>query len=153
MNITVAQAADLPELSAMLAEYQESQESVTQIDSEKNLRYLQTILEHDKLGTVFIGRTSSHQPAAFAIVALRMSSPDADSFPFIQDLFVRESFRRRGFGRQLFNHLVRWAKSKKHPQLLWQVENLNLTAQYMFDIYNPTVTGWVGYALDLRKEK
>ncbi len=119
MNITVAQAADLPELSAMLAEYQESQESVTQIDNDKNLRYLQNLLSDDKLGTVFIGHTSSHQPAAFAIVALRLSSPDADSHPFVQDLFVRESFRRRGFGRQLFNHIVRWAKSKKFAELDW----------------------------------
>jgi GNAT superfamily N-acetyltransferase len=152
MNITVAQAADLPELAAMLAEFQKSLESVTTIDEAKNTRYLKQILKSEKSGTVFIGHTSSHQPAAFAIVCHRLSSPDADSIPHILDLYVRESFRRKGFGRQLFDHVVRWAKSKKYAQLCWQVENLNLTAQYMFDTYNPAITGWVGYSLDLRKE-
>ena len=151
MNITVALAADLPELAAMLAEFQESLESVTTSDEKKNTQYLKQILKSDKIGTVFIGRTSSHQPAAFAIVCHRLSSPDADSVPHILDLYVRESFRRHGFGRQLFNHIVRWAKSKKYANLWWQVENLNLTAQYMFDTYNPAVTGWVGYSLDLKK--
>ena len=152
MNVTVARAADLQDVATMLGEYQESLEAVTAVDLDKNTRYLQQILENETMGTVFIGRTASKHSVAFAIVCRKLSTPDADWLPMIQDLFVREAYRRKGFGRQLFEHVVRWAKRNGHKQLCWQVENLNLTAQYMFDTYNPAVTGWVGYLLDLKKE-
>jgi GNAT superfamily N-acetyltransferase len=151
MNISVARAGDLPDIVEMLAEYQASLEAAVPVEAEKNVRYVQGILENEQIGTIFIGRTSSKHPVAFTIVGRKPSSVDADWVPLIQDLFVRETYRRKGFGRQLFEHVVRWAKKNGHKQLCWQVENLNLTAQYMFDVYNPDVTGWVGYSLDLKK--
>lgn len=152
MNVTAAKHADLKDMLEMLTEYQESLESITTVDGEKNERYLKQLLDDGKTGAVFIGRTSSKHPVGFVIVNHRLSSPDADWVPNIQDLYVRESYRRKGFGRQLFEHVVRWAQKNGHSQLRWQVENLNLTAQYMFDSYNPAVTGWVGYSLNLKKE-
>ena len=152
MNITVARAADLQDIVAMLTEYQESLESPPVVDPDKNLQYLKRIVDDENAGTIFIGRTSSKQPAAFAVVCPRPSSPAAEWVPFVLDLYVRESFRRQGFGRQIFEHVVRWARKQGHTQLRWQIENLNLTAQYMFDTYNPAITGWVGYSLDLKKE-
>lgn len=152
MNVTAARHADLKDMLEMLTEYQESLESVTTVDEKKNERYLKQLLDEGKTGAVFIGRTSSKHPVGFVIVNHRLSTPDADWVPNIQDLYVRESYRRKGFGRQLFEHVVRWAKKNGHSQLRWQVENLNLSAQYMFDTYNPAVTGWVGYSLNLKKE-
>lgn len=152
MNVTAAKHADLKDMLEMLTEYQESLESITTVVEKKNERYLKQLLDDGKTGAVFIGRTSSKHPVGFVIVNHRLSTPDADLIPNIQDLYVRESYRRKGFGRQLFEHVVRWAKKNGHSQLRWQVENLNLTAQYMFDSYNPAVTGWVGYSLNLKKE-
>jgi GNAT superfamily N-acetyltransferase len=152
MTITVARPADLHDILEMLAEYQESLETVTVIDEHKNEKFVQGILDDGKSTTLFIGRTSTGQAAAFAIVYLRLYSADAATVPFVTDLFVRPAYRRKGFGRQFFDYLLRWAKTKKHDRIRWQVENLNLTGQYMFDTYNPEITGWVGYTLDLKKE-
>ena len=68
------------------------------------------------------------------------------------NLFVRPAYRRKGFGRQFFEYLLRWARKQNYSRLCWQVENLNLTGQYMFDPYNPEIVGWVGYSLDLTKD-
>jgi GNAT superfamily N-acetyltransferase len=151
MNVTVARQDDLSDLLEMLVEYQESLETPVTVEEDKNTNYLKQFLSDDKIGTIFIGRTSSKQPVAFAIVCRKPSTVEASWLPHIQDLFVRESYRRNGFGRQLFEHIVRWARTNGHKHLVWQVENLNLTAQYMFDSYNPSSAGWVVYSLDVKK--
>ena len=153
MKVTVAQHDDLADMLEMLCEYQESLETVTLVDEEKCEQYLNEILDNASAATAFIGRTSSgQQPVGFAIVCRRLSTPDAEWVPQMLDLYIRPPYRLKGFGRQFFDYIVRWAKTKKFSRLHWQVENLNLSGQYMFDLYNPTTSGWVGYTLDLKKE-
>ncbi len=153
MKITVAQHADVQDMLEMLAEYQESLETATVIDEDKNERFIQQLIKGEQQATLFIGRTSSSgQAAAFAIVCMRLSTADAEIVPFMTNLFVRPAYRRNGFGRQFFEFLLRWAKQKNYTRIRWQIENLNLTGQYMFDTYNPEIVGWVGYSLDLTKD-
>ncbi|MCX6600358.1 MAG: GNAT family N-acetyltransferase [bacterium] len=71
----------------------------------------------------------------------------------MMDLFVREPCRQQGFGRQLLQHVVRWAKSRKHPTLTWFIGNMNMPAQYLSDsVEGATQSGWLGYWLELEKE-
>ncbi len=153
MNITVAQHADAHDMLEMLAEYQESLDTARVIDEDKNERFIQALIQGEHRATLFIGRTSSSgQAAAFAIVCLQLRTPEAELVPFMTNLFVRPAYRRKGFGRQFFEYLLRWARKQNYSRLCWQVENLNLTGQYMFDPYNPEIVGWVGYSLDLTKD-
>ena len=153
MKVTVAQHDDLKDVLEMLTEYQESLESEMPIDEAKNEQYLEQILADHEVGTIFIGRTASgRQPVGFAIVCRRPSTLTAEWVPYMTDLYIRPAYRLKGFARQMFEHVVRWAKTKKYSRLDWLVVNLYVRAQYMFDAYNPTISGWVGYMLDLRKE-
>ena len=153
MNVTVAQHGDLDDMLEMLCEYQESLDNITHIDEEKSEAYLNQIFDNASFATAFIGRTSSSgQPVGFAIVCRHLSSANAEGVPLIVDLYIRPNYRLKGFGRQIFEYITRWAKTQNYSRLHWQVENLNLPAQYMFDTYNPTTSGWVGYSLDLKKE-
>lgn len=153
MKITVAQHADVQDMLEMLAEYQESLENAMVIDADKNERFIRDLMKEGHQATLFIGRTSSSgQAAAFAIVCSQLDAPNAEIVPFMTNLFVRPAYRRNGFGRQFFEYLLRWAKKKNYSRIRWQIENLNLTGQYMFDTYNPDIVGCVGYSLDLTKD-
>ncbi len=151
MNVTQARPGDLPDLLELVAEYQQLDENITEIDDERNARYLTEILGNERLGCVLIGRTSSGQPVGFVSIFLTPHTLHAEQVPEIRDLFVTESMRRKGFGRLLFTHAVRWAKSNKHRRLIWEIETMNLTAQYLFDIYETETEGRVSYAMNLEK--
>jgi GNAT superfamily N-acetyltransferase len=101
---------------------------------------------------ILIGRTSSGLPVGFLLMYLTPSTLEADRVPTILDLFVRPSQREKGFGRQLFDHAIRWAKKAKYSHIDCTVENMNMVAQYLFDYYKAESSGRVYYSIDLTKE-
>jgi GNAT superfamily N-acetyltransferase len=152
MNVTTAGADDLDDLLRLTAEYQKEDETAGVVDDAQNAKYLKAFLT-DRQGAIFIGRTSSGQPIGFVSVYGSPNTLRATRVPQMLDLFVREPYRRQGFGRQLFRHAVRWAKSRKQPTLTWFIGNMNFPAQYLFDsVEGAAQSGWLGYWLELEKE-
>lgn len=152
MNVTTAGADDLKHLLELLADYQEEDETVSVIDDARNADYLKAFLK-DRNGVIFIGRTSSGQPIGFVSVYCSPNMLHAAEVPQMLDLFVREPHRQQGFGRQLFQHAVRWAKSQNYPKLTWLIGNMNMPAQYLFDTMEGVEqSGWLRYWLDLIEE-
>jgi GNAT superfamily N-acetyltransferase len=149
MNVATAKVADLNDLLDLVRDYQEEGEDFDVRTDEQITAFLKDILENDSLGTVFIGRTSSGAPIGFLVVYLIPSTYEATRNPTIMDLFVRENMREKGFGRQLFDHSIRWAKEKGFHRIVCTVQNMNMAAQYMFEPYNPDSSGWIQYTLDL----
>ncbi|MBU0507688.1 GNAT family N-acetyltransferase [bacterium] len=153
MNVSQAKTEDLDDLLELTAAYQDEEESADVIDDEINAAYLKAFMGDPQQGVIFIGRTSSGQPVGFATVHLEPSTLRSARLPRLIDLFVRESDRRKGYGRQLFDHAVRWAKQQKHKELVWFIGNMNLTAQLFFDaVEGADQTGWLGYSLRLGRE-
>ncbi len=152
MNVSQATLADLPDLLELVAEYQELDDSITVIDDGHNEAFLTEILSNERLGCLFIGRTSSKQPVGFVSVFLSPNMMRGEQIPEVRDLFVTASMRRKGFGRQLFDHALRWVKGKKHRRVMWFIENINVTAQYLFDPYETDTAGWVAYSMFLDKK-
>lgn len=152
MIVSTATTADLTQLLELVAEYQGEGEEFEALAEDVNTRYLREILENDRLGQIFIGRTSSGIPVGFLHMYLTPSTLEADRVPTILDLFVRPSQREKGFGRQLFDHAIRWCKQAKFTRIDCTVENMNMVAQYLFDYYHAESTGRVQYSIDLTKE-
>lgn len=48
---------------------------------------------------------------------------------YMDDLYVKESFRKRGVGRELLNVVMEYAKEEKCHKLRWQVSSWNKNAQ------------------------
>jgi GNAT superfamily N-acetyltransferase len=152
MNITTAGADDLDDLLHLAAEYQEEDETASPAEEAQNAKYLKAFLA-DRQGVIFIGRTSSGQAVGFVSVYCALDTLRAARVPRVLDLFVREAYRQQGFGRQLFQHAVRWAKSHKHATLTWLIGSMNMPAQYLSDsVERAAQSGWLGYELDLEKE-
>ena len=152
MIVSNATIADLPQLLELIAEYQADGEEFEAQPEDVNRTYLTEILENDRLGQVLIGRTSSGLPVGFLLLYLTPSTLEADRVPTILDMFVRQSQREKGFGRQLFDHAIRWAKKEKFAHIDCPVENMNMVAQYLFDYYKADQAGRILYSLDLTKE-
>ncbi|MFZ5432268.1 MAG: GNAT family N-acetyltransferase [Calditrichota bacterium] len=153
MNVSRAKVEDLDDLLELVAEYQEQDETADIIDDERNAEYLKAFIEDPQQGAIFIGRTSSGQPVGFMTVHLEPSTLRAARLPRMVDLYVTESQRRTGCGRQLFDHAVRWARQQKHQELVWFIDNMNLPAQLFFDtVEGANQTGWLGYSLHLHRE-
>lgn len=150
MNVTFARIEDLEDLLELISEYQEESEAFEEpADEEQAEAYLREIIKNEQAGMIFIGRTSSGQPVGFITVCYTPSTLHASKLPMVLDLFVVPDMREKGFGHQLFDHTVRWAKSKKYKKIIWHAENQNLPAQYLFDHYDVTSTGWLHYSLNL----
>ena len=151
MNITPARTEDLNDLVELIAEYQTLDETSDSIpDDEINREFLSRLLADNELSALFVGRTSSGELIGFVHIYCVPSALDACRVARITDLFVHADYRQQGFGRQLFDHALRWARTKKHTRVVWFVENMNLTAQYMFDrIHDVSQIGWLGYTLVL----
>lgn len=149
MNVATAKVADLDALLELITEYQEEGEEFEVCSEETITDYLQDILQDKSLGTVFIGRSSSGAPIGFCVVYMMPSTLEGTRNPTILDLFIREEMREKGFGRQLFDHCMRWAKEQKFPRILCTVQNMNMAAQYLFEPYEPDSSGWIQYSVDL----
>ncbi|RPH93726.1 GNAT family N-acetyltransferase [candidate division KSB1 bacterium] len=154
MNVTTARSEDLNDLLALVVEYQENDETVQPADDALNLDYLNTFLEDNRQGTILIGRTSSGHAIGFITVYCRPSTLHAGRIAQVLDLFIREEYREQGFGRQLFQHAVRWAKVNKLASLHWFIGSMNMPAQYLSDsLEGAAQSGWLGYWLDLKDAK
>lgn len=152
MIVSTATLADLPQLLELVAEFQGEGEEFEAQPDDVNDSYLREILENDRLGTIFLGKTSSAVPVGFLHIYLTPSTLEADRVPHILDLFIRPSQREKGFGRQLFDHAIRWCKQQKYTRIDCTVESMNMVAQYLFDYYSADSTGRVQYSIDLTKE-
>jgi GNAT superfamily N-acetyltransferase len=150
MNVKTAQLEDLEDLLQMVIEYQEEYESINVMDDDVIDGFLKELIADENRGAVFIVRTSSAQAVGFATIYLCPSARNADFAPTLQDLYVRKDYREKGFGRQLFDFAIRWAKKRAYSKLVWSVETMNMTAQYMFDtLEGVSQNGWIGYTLPL----
>jgi ribosomal protein S18 acetylase RimI-like enzyme len=52
---------------------------------------------------------------------------------YVDDVYVDETARRRGIGRELLQAAIDWAKAKGEPQVVLSSHTKNETAQRLFD--------------------
>jgi GNAT superfamily N-acetyltransferase len=73
------------------------------------------------------------QPAGFALYFYNYSTWRGHAGIYLEDLFVRPAFRKRGIGKALFAHVAAIAVMEGCPRLEWAVLNWN---QLAIDFYN-----------------
>lgn len=150
MNVTPARLDDLDDLAELIAEYQSLDDTADLIDTPLNREFLASLLKDKDHSALFVGRTSSGELIGLIAVHATPSVLHGCRLAQITDLFVHPDYRAQGFGRQLFNHAVRWARDRKFVKAAWYVGSMNLTAQYLFDrIPKAEQSGCLGYTMEL----
>lgn len=68
-------------------------------------------------------------PAGFALFFANYSTFRAQAGLYLEDLFVRPAFRRRGIGRALFRHVAQLACQRGCARLEWMAVDTDTRAQ------------------------
>ena len=69
---------------------------------------------------------------------------------YLEDLVVKESLRRQGIGKMLFDEVLKTAKATQCTGMMWQVLNWNESAINFYKKHYPTQFGheWINCNID-----
>lgn len=90
-----------------------------------------TLFGRRRTAEVTIGRYHN-QPVGFVLFFHNYSTFLGRPGLYIEDLFVDEAFRRRGFGSALIRHVARLAKQRQCGRLEWSVLDWNQSAIHFY---------------------
>jgi GNAT superfamily N-acetyltransferase len=125
-TIEPARPADVPLILSLiqeLAEYEQLSHEVTA--TEEGLH--KSLFGTAPVAHAVIAREGS-EPAGFALYFFNFSTFLGKPGLYLEDLFVRPAWRKRGLGRQLLAHLARIAVERGCGRMEWSVLNWNETA-------------------------
>jgi GNAT superfamily N-acetyltransferase len=120
---TAADAALILELIRELAVYEKLADEV--VATEESVR--ETLFGARRAAEALIASVDG-APAGFAIFFSNYSTFLARPGIYLEDLFVKPAFRRRGVGRALFVHLARLAVERRCGRFEWSVLDWNAPA-------------------------
>jgi GNAT superfamily N-acetyltransferase len=131
MNIRRAEPGDEAELTAMiheLAEFERARQECTVTESQ-----LRTALfGDDPIVNAHIAEVDG-QAAAGALWFRNFSTWDGVAGVYLEDLFVRPQFRRRGLARTMLATLARECVENGYTRLSWAVLDWNVDAIGLYD--------------------
>src|ERR671922_1489917 len=129
-QIRPATKADVPVILSFikkLADYERLSHEVTA--TEKSLR--ETLFGRRHAAEVAIGYFK-RQPVCFVLYFHNYSTFLGRPGIYIEDLFVDEAYRKRGFGRALLLHVARLAKGRGCGRIEWSVLDWNEPAIHFY---------------------
>jgi GNAT superfamily N-acetyltransferase len=86
------------------------------------------------------------EPAAMALWFYNFSTWDGVAGIYLEDLFVRPTFRRHGLARALLSTLARECVDKGYSRLTWAVLDWNTNAIALYDaVGGHPQTEWITY--------
>jgi GNAT superfamily N-acetyltransferase len=146
LTIRPAEAADVPLILSLvreLAEYERQPHAVCATEAD---------LLRDGFGPrphfYCIIAEWEGQPAGFALYFYNYSTWEGRPGIYLEDLYVRPAFRKRGIGRSLFVWLARLAVKENLGRIVWQVLDWNQSA---IDFYQSLgaapASGWTAMRL------
>ena len=79
------------------------------------------------------------EPVAFAVYFHNFSTFLGKKGLYLEDLYVRPAYRRRGFGRAMLLHLARVAAARQCGRFEWSVLDWNETAIFFYETLGATI--------------
>lgn len=145
-----ARPGDEVEITAMireLAEFERASDECTVTEEQ-----LHTALFGDKPVAYAHVVEVDGQGAATAVWFLNFSTWDGVAGIYLEDLFVRRAFRRRGIARKLLATLARECVDNGYSRLQWAVLNWNVNAIALYDaVGGKPQTQWTTYRVSGRE--
>ncbi len=144
VQIRPAVPGDEAEIVAMiqeLAEFERAPEECTVVESQIAAALFGT----DPVASCFIAEEDG-QVAAMALWFRNFSTWDGVAGIHLEDLFVREAFRRKGLARTLLAALARECVEKGYSRLSWAVLDWNVNAIALYDaVGGRPMSEWITY--------
>ena len=137
----------------------------TEADAELLLEFIHALAEYEHLTVtstaetlrqdVFLDKRAevifaeiAGQPAGLALFFFTYSTFSGRKVIYVEDVFVKEAFRRRGIGKELLRYIARLAVEQNCDRLDWAVLSWNKHAQdYYKKLGAVPLQGWDRYFL------
>ena len=147
MNIIIQTVTEstLDSVLPLVAEYQQFYGA--RPDMPKNRRHFGDIVRNADKGIMFIAGGAAGEGAGFATLYFPFSSVRAMAICLMNDLYTRPEYRGKGIGRALIQHCRQWAKAHSYPELVWNTQQSNSSAQALYDSTGASRSAWLEYRL------
>lgn len=148
LKIRAATAADVPLLLALireLAEYEKLTHKVLATES----RLQNWLFGKRPVAEAVLGYLGG-EAVAYAAFYPTFSTFSGEPGLYLEDLFVRRDYRRRGYGQAMLRHVARLAKKKRFTTIAWSVLDWNKPAIGFYGDLGaqPAPPDWLVYSLD-----
>ena len=104
-------------------------------DRAKQERGLQSILEHPNRGRIFVVRTD-YEIMGMVNVLFTISTAMGGLVILLEDVFIHPDFRGQGYGTQLINYVIDFAKRKDFKRITLLTDKLSEESQRFFTNLN-----------------
>ena len=122
--IVPAQPADVPLLLTLIKELAEYEELGGEVQATPE-RLHDALFGANAVAHAVVARTADGTPAGFALYFFNFSTFVGKPGLYLEDLFVRPDYRKRGLGRRLLAHLAKIAIDRDCGRMEWSVLNWN----------------------------
>ena len=143
-QIRLAAPGDEPDIVSMileLAAFERATEQCTVTESQ----ITRALFGDDAVAWCFLAEVDG-DTAAMALWFRNFSTWDGVAGIHLEDLFVRDRFRRNGIARALLAALARECVEKNYSRLSWSVLEWNTDAIALYDaVGGHPLTEWIGY--------
>jgi len=126
-TIAPATPGDIPLILAFITELAAYEQLSHEVEATEPQLH-EALFGSAPVANAIIARDQSGTPAGFALFFYNFSTFTGRPGLFMEDLFVRPEFRKRGLGRQLISHLARVALGRGCARMEWSVLNWNEVA-------------------------
>ncbi|OYP36729.1 GNAT family N-acetyltransferase [Rhodopirellula sp. MGV] len=131
ITIRDAQRADVPQIHAMLGELAEFEKLSEQFVG--TAQQMETeLFDRDGGPSAFIAVDAECGPIAYAIYFENFSTFLCRRGLYLEDIYVRPAFRKRGIGKRMLQHLASIAVERQCGRMEWCVLDWNQNA---IDVY------------------
>ncbi len=131
VTITPATEADLDALADLLAELF-TLESDFKPEREKQIAGLRLILDNPQIGKIFVLRVNE-SAAGMANALITASTAEGRRVVLLEDVIVNSAYRGRKLGRQLVEHVLKWATDQGMPRVTLLADRENKPALTFYD--------------------
>ena len=135
-RIRQAEPADVPEIFAMINELAAYEKSAHEVQSSEELLHASLFADEPAVWCSILEERRGEQwlVAGFAIWFRNFFTWTAKHSIYLDDLYVREQFRGRGYGRALLAHLAQICVERGYPRLDWWVLDWNPAVDFYHSI-------------------
>jgi len=130
LRVDSAQAADLPELVALL-EILFTQEAELSPDSDKQRLALELILADPSRARIYVARAGA-KAVAMAALHFTISTAEGGKAAWLEDCIVHPDYRRRGIGAALLAHVLGQARALGATRVTLLTDGDNARAQALY---------------------
>ena len=143
-KIRAAIPADVPMILQMIKELADF-EKIEALATEKNL---QEVLFHDPKGPEVLIAEEDNISIGYLIFFQSYSASLGKRGIYIEDVYIKEPYRKKGYGTLFFKEVAKIAKARKCGRLDWSVFNWNEKAiRFYQKIGGIPMNDWTVYRL------